>query len=149
MWWTFIWWGWEETASVHSWCLAHTCYYGLLPSRSKHTSGQLAHCSLQVNTRSKGWLPYYFTINICRTITDCTHLTVCLDPQQHLLWSQVHFQSSVEVPEISAHHDFSWPSHLASTSHHLQSPLHPLQQAVSPMRQEETGGRDWWEGSRP
>lgn len=30
-------------------CLAHTCYYGLLPTGGKHSSGQLAHCCLQVN----------------------------------------------------------------------------------------------------
>lgn len=42
---------------MHPWCLAHTCYYGLLPSRSKHSAGQLAHCSLQVN--------------ICLLMSDC------------------------------------------------------------------------------
>lgn len=60
MWWTFIWWGWEETASVYPRCLAHTCYYGLLPPGGKHSSGQLAHCSVQVNICSNVWLLYYF-----------------------------------------------------------------------------------------
>lgn len=30
---------WEETSSVHSWRLAHTCYHGLLPSCGQHSSG--------------------------------------------------------------------------------------------------------------
>lgn len=35
---------------MHPWCLAHTCYHGLLSSCGKYSSGQLTHCSLQVKT---------------------------------------------------------------------------------------------------
>lgn len=48
VWWAFIRRGWKEAASVHPRCLAHPCYYGLLPSRGKHSSGQLAYRSVQV-----------------------------------------------------------------------------------------------------
>lgn len=49
---------------MHPWCLAHTCYYGLLPSRGKHSSGQLAYCSVQVSVCSSVELLYYFTRSI-------------------------------------------------------------------------------------
>lgn len=44
---------------MYPWCLAYTCYHGLLPTRGKHSSGQLAHCSVQVSlcldVWSNGW----------------------------------------------------------------------------------------------
>lgn len=147
MWWTFIWWGWEETPPMYPRCLAHTCHYGLLPSRSKHSSGQLAHCGLQVTI-----LPMSTCSIVSKKIsplTVFTHWSACPVPQQHLLWSQVNFQPSVEVPEISADHDFPWPSHFTATSHHPQPPLYPLQQDVQAMCQEETGGRARWERPWP
>lgn len=141
MWWTLIWWRWKETAPMYPWRLAHTRYYGLLPSRGQHSTGQLVNCSVQVSI-------CLFILQETSTITMWTHWSWLPVPQQHVLWSQVHFQPGMEVPEISADHDVPRPPHPAAASHHLQPPLHPLQQVVSTVRQEETRGRAGREGPR-
>lgn len=45
-------------------CLAHTCYYGLLPSRGKHSSGQLAYCSVQVCSCFHANFPFTLAIRV-------------------------------------------------------------------------------------
>lgn len=65
MWGAFIRRRWKETSSVYPWCLAHTCYYGLLPPCGKHSFGQLAYCSVQVSILSNAKLYCSSTENIC------------------------------------------------------------------------------------
>lgn len=139
VWWAFIRRGWKEAASVHPRCLAHPCYYGLLPSRGKHSSGQLAHRSVQVCGCLHANLPFTLAVGVL-------FVFVFKIPQQHVLWGQVHLQPSVEIPEIPADHDVPRPAHPPSPSHHPESPLHPLQQDVPKMCQEETRRRVGWEG---
>lgn len=54
-------------------CLAHTCYYGLLSSRGKHSSGQLAYCSVQVRPYIHANSPFAAAIRVSSVLALKSH----------------------------------------------------------------------------
>lgn len=58
---------------MHPRCLAHACYYGLLPSCGKHSSGQLAYRSVQVRACFHANLSYTLAIGVSFTLVFKSH----------------------------------------------------------------------------